>query len=227
MEHLRPTDFFDLTHFRHRSLFDGCTYVWEALTRIQLYLETAQLGKIDTQVPQGAYLENAGSISIGAGTVIEPGCYIKGPCIIGENCSIRHGAYIRGSVIAGDGCVLGHDSEFKNALLLDHAHAAHFAYVGDTILGNRVNLGAGTVCANLKFDKSEVNVSINGHKIHSGLKKFGAVVGDEAQTGCNSVLNPGTLLGKRARCYPCTHVGGYVPAGHVARQEGKCVHAEK
>ena len=146
--------------------------------------------------PSRSFLINPELISIGKGTVIEPGAYIKGPCIIGENCTVRHGAYIRGDFIAGNNCVIGHDTEVKNCVMLNDARAGHFAYLGDTVVGNDVNLGAGTKCANLKLDGRPIIVHCEGTRIATGVKKFGAILGDGAQTGCNTVTNPGTLLEK-------------------------------
>jgi UDP-N-acetylglucosamine diphosphorylase / glucose-1-phosphate thymidylyltransferase / UDP-N-acetylgalactosamine diphosphorylase / glucosamine-1-phosphate N-acetyltransferase / galactosamine-1-phosphate N-acetyltransferase len=217
MTAVHPTTLFDLSAYRHKEIFENCLYAWEALGRLSDYLHTLSLGNIEIPIPDGAFLVNPELISIGKGSVVEPGAYIKGPCWIGENCTVRHGAYIRGEIITGNGCVLGHDSEFKHSILLDDAHAAHFAYVGDSILGNRINLGAGTVCANLKLDKKPVRVSIDGENYQTGLRKLGALIGDDAQTGCHAVLNPGTVLGKRAICYPCLNIGGTIPAGKVIK----------
>lgn len=190
---------------------------WEALSAIHGYITSHPLGHIEIEPPKGVYLINPEQISIGKGTVLEPGAYIKGPCIIGKNCTVRHGAYIRGDFICGNNCVIGHDTEVKNVIFLDGVHAAHFAYVGDSILGNKVNLGAGTKCANLKLDNGKIVIAINGERIETGLRKFGAIIGDGCQTGCNSVLNPGTLLGKNVCCYPCTNFGGYIEADHVVK----------
>lgn len=219
MESLSPTAFFDVTPFFHNSIFHQCRYAWEALPKISAFLEEQELGRIDADIPQGAYLISPELISIGYGTVIEPGVYIKGPCIIGQNCSVRHGAYLRGNVLAGDKCILGHDSEFKNAILMNGACAAHFAYVGDSILGNRVNLGAGTICANLRLDRGSIAIRVNGEHIQTGLRKFGAILGDDVQIGCHAVTNPGTLLGKEVICYPGINFGGFVPQGAVIREE--------
>ncbi len=148
----------------------------------------------------------------GQGSVIESGAYIRGPCVIGSNCVVRHGAYIRGNVLTGHGCVIGHDSELKQAILLNHAQAAHFAYVGDSILGNHVNLGAGVKCANFKLDHTTINLRIDDQKIETGLRKFGALIGDRSQIGCNTVTNPGTLIGQDVHCYPCLNIQGFVPS---------------
>lgn len=213
--------FFNLTQYRHSSLFEPNEKVWQALLKISHYLSAKTLGKIEIDIPDHVYLIDQETISIGKGTILEPGSYIKGPCIIGENCVVRHGAYIRGNFIAGNNCVIGHDTEIKNSIFLDNVHAAHFAYVGDSILGNHVNLGAGTKCANLKFDHSQVYVTIEGSKINSGMKKFGAIIGDFSQTGCNSVTNPGTLLGQNVFCYPCLNIGGFIPSNHVIKSNLK------
>lgn len=223
MKDLKPDTFFSLENFAHKAIFASLNDVWEALSKIKSYLAAQKLGIIETEIPPGAHLIDEHLISIGKGSIVEPGAYIKGPCLIGENCVIRHGAYLRGNILAGNRCVLGHDSEFKNAILLDDAHAAHFAYVGDTILGNRVNLGAGTVCANLKLNRGQISLHFNGRRINTGLKKFGAIIGDDCQIGCNSVANPGTLLGKAVFCYPCTNFGGVIPENHTVRSEAKIV----
>jgi NDP-sugar pyrophosphorylase family protein len=211
MEFFEPTYYFELSSFEHQSLFDNSQWVWEALTYLKTYLASIQLGNINAEVSQGAYLINPESITIGNGTVVEPGAYIQGPCIIGENCTIRHGAYIRGNLITGSDCVIGHDTEVKNAVFLNGVHAAHFAYVGDSILGNNVNLGAGTICANLKLNRQQISITHEGKLYPTGLRKLGAIMGDNSQTGCNTVTNPGTLMGKGVMSYPCTNFGGFIP----------------
>ncbi len=214
---LHASYFFDLATFPHFSIFDDQKYVWEALNKISQYLGSLRLGNIETDVPQNAHLVDPHLISIGKGTVIEPGAYIKGPCFIGKDCTIRHGAYIRGNVITGNGCVIGHDSEVKNSIFLNDAKAPHFAYVGDSILGNHVNLGAGTICANLRLDHCEVNVSYMQQHIKTGLKKFGSIFGDHTQIGCNCVVNPGTLIGSHVQCYPLQSLSGFIPSKSVIR----------
>ncbi len=167
---------------------------------------------------KGASVLYAGSfffhneISIGQGSVVEPGALVRGPAIIGKNTEIRQGAYVRGDCIIGDRCVVGHTTEIKNAVLLNDAKAGHFAYIGDSILGNNVNLGAGTKCANLKLTGSEVVIRAKRKTFKTGLRKFGAVLGDDVETGCNSVTSPGVLLGKSSLVYPNVNVpSGYYP----------------
>lgn len=220
---LQAKDFFQLSQFAHQQLFEGTEFVWEALKGIEEYLQRYPLGKIEVVVPEGAFLVNPELISIGKGSVIESGAYIKGPCILGERCTVRHGAYIRGDCIAGNDCVIGHTTEVKNTVFLDGAHAAHFAYLGDSILGNRVNLGAGTKCANLRLDGKPIVLHVENKRYETGLRKFGAVIGDGAQVGCNAVTNPGTLLGPEVLCYPCLNVGGVILTGVVKATNGVTV----
>ena len=213
MQDLKTPYFFDLSVYAHAALFLEGAYPWIALAQISRYLKAARLGHIEGTVSPQAYLFHPELISIGPGSVVEPGAYIQGPCIIGANCTVRHGAYIRGNFIAGNRCVIGHDTEVKNSIFLDGVQAAHFAYVGDSILGNNVNLGAGTKCANLKLNHGAIIIHHNGQRLNTELKKLGAILGDRTQIGCNSVTNPGTLMGPEVLCYPCVNVGGFIP-GH-------------
>ena len=210
---IASNQFFSLEDFPHASLFKDDGYPWEALARLQGYLNSQKLGNIEIDIPANVFLVNPSLISIGDGTKIEPGAFIQGPCIIGKNCIIRHGAYIRGDVVIGDSCVIGHDTEVKHSIFLNNSSAAHFNYVGDSIIGSRVNLGAGVKCANLRLDHQPVYVHFQNEKINSHLTKLGAIIGDGAQVGCNCVLNPGTILGRNSFCFPCLNVYGVVPEG--------------
>lgn len=223
MHELSISNFFTLEGYPFRELFKDCLYVWEALSKLTDFLDQKKLGKIETTIPSTAYLVNPELISIGKGTVVEPGALIKGPCIIGENCEIRHGAYIRGYVVAGNECVIGHDTEIKRSILLNGVCAGHFNYVGDSILGNMANLGAGVKCANLRLDHDSVTIIFHGEKIATELLKFGAVIGDGAQLGCNCVTNPGTIIGKKAFCHPCINVNGYIPPYARVRSTQKMI----
>ncbi len=219
---LVPSYFFDLSQFEHARLFENCPYVWQALDAIKGYIASYHsLGSIKGTLHEGSFLLNPETIFIGEGTVVEPGAYIKGPCIIGKQCQIRHGAYIRGDVIIGDHCVIGHTTEMKGAIMCDHSNAAHFAYVCDSIIGSYVNIGAGAKCANLRLDNRSVVIHANGQKIDSKRRKLGSIIGDRCQIGCNSVLNPGTLFGKHASCFPCVNVMGMVPAHHTVKPSTK------
>lgn len=208
---------FDLALYEHRDLFLDSLYAWNALDKIKGYLQEIDLGAIQGDVSPQAHLVYPELISIGIGTVIEPGAYIKGPCIIGNYCTIRHGAYIRGDCIIGDHCVIGHATEVKGSIFLNHAHAAHFSYVGDSILGSHTNLGAGAKLANLLFTKEPISLNMQTEKIKTERRKLGAILGDYAQVGCNSVTNPGTVMGRRSCIYPSMNVGGYIPEDYSVK----------
>jgi len=186
--------------------------VWSALKNIKSFLFSFKGFSIHSSIGEHVYLENKEQIFIGKNCIIEPGVYIKGPVYISDNCCIRHGAYIREHTLLAPSSVVGHASEIKHSILLEEAIASHFVYVGDSILGKKVNLGAGVRCANLRLDRKEVIVRDGDQKISTGLKKFGAVVGDFTQIGCNTVLNPGTLIQKNVVCYPNQNISGLIKA---------------
>jgi NDP-sugar pyrophosphorylase family protein len=215
---LAPEAFLELGSFRHAALFAGAAWVWEALARLEAYLASLPDPKLEGRVSPSAWIE--GRVAIGAGSVVEPGAYIQGPCVIGRDTEVRHAAYIRGPALIGDGCVVGHATEVKGSIFLDRAKAGHFAYVGDSILGREVNLGAGTKLANLRLDGKEVVVRVGGRAVPTGRRKLGAVLGDRVETGCNSVTNPGTFLGPGARLYPCVAASGFHPARSVVVGRG-------
>lgn len=224
---IRTVDLLDLRDFEHASLFEGCEFPWQALGRIagfvRTHLKPANYGRV-----LGAPLIGA-EVLVGEGTVVEHGAVIKGPAIIGRNCRIAAGAYVRENVIVGDGCVLGNSSEFKNALLLNEAQAPHFNYVGDSILGAKAHLGAGAICSNLKSLAGNVTVAWQGQRLDTGLRKFGAVVGDGAEVGCNCVLNPGSIIGRNSILYPLVNWRGVCPPGSVVklRQQQEVVAKDK
>lgn len=166
---------------------------------------------------EGAYLIGD-KIFIGPGSVVEPGALIKSPTYIGANTQVRQGAYIRGNALVGDNCVVGHTTELKNAIFLNRVQAGHFAYVGDSVLGNHVNLGAGTKLANVKLDHANVVVKVTEQTYDTGLRKLGAILGDRVQTGCNSVTNPGTLLGPGCMAYALSLLRGYYPANTLVKR---------
>lgn len=218
MSRFSPAAFFDPKGLIFADeLFAGCEHVWDLIPKISQFLAGQKLGTCAVKVPDGAFIIKPELVLIMPGVVIEPGAYIEGPCIIGEESVIRHGAYIRGNVITGKRVVIGHATEVKNALFFDDAKAAHFAYVGDSVLGSEVNLGAGVKLANLKLNRGSISLYHDGERVNTGLKKFGACLGDGAQLGCNAVANPGTLFGRGASCYPCVTVSGFVPEGAVIK----------
>lgn len=229
---LRPEDFFDLNGLEFRAVFDGCEKVWEALLNVGRFV-LQYITSLDPEemirgkVMPGAYIDDRDAVVIGEGTTVEPGVFIMGPAIIGRNCQIRHGAYIRGDVIVGNNCIVGHSSELKNCIMLDTAQCPHFAYVGDSILGRNVNLGAGTKLSNVPVvsvkdpttgKRPSVKVTIDNVEYDTGLQKFGAVIGDGCQIGCNVVTNPGCLIGKNTLVYPCTSLRkGYYPPNSIIK----------
>lgn len=213
MDQFLTSKFFSLANYAHPNLWKAAAPVWQALKNLKNYIVTQELGVIECEIPSSVHLVDPESISIGVGTRIEPGAYIQGPCIIGKNCQIRQGAYLRGDVILGDRCIVGHGTEVKHSIFLDDAVAPHFNYVGDSILGNGVNLGAGVKCANFRLDKASITIAFQEKRVDTGLKKLGAILGDGVKLGCNCVTNPGTLLGPGVLCYPCLNIGGFVAAG--------------
>jgi NDP-sugar pyrophosphorylase family protein len=209
-----PDELFELGSYQHGELFSGCAHAWEALERLPEYLRSVLRPGIRGEVEPGAYL--TGDVEIADGARVEAGAYIRGPALIGPGTEVRHGAYLRGYVLTGTSCVIGHDSECKMAILLDRAKAPHFAYVGDSILGNDVNLGAGTKLANFKIVPGTVAVRRpDGTSLDTGLRKLGALLGDGVQVGCNAVTSPATVVGRGSIVYPSASVQGTVPPDSV------------
>src|SRR5215472_16254920 len=185
----KPADLFDLKQTEHAAIFDGCQYAWDALKKIESYLKANLKPALKNKCDGVAFIGD--KVFIGEGTVVEDGVMIKGPAIIGRNCQIRHNAYLRENVIIGDNCVVGNSTEIKNSLLFNGAQAPHFNYVGDSILGHKAHLGAGVKISNLKMFPGNITVEKDGQPFDTGLRKFGALLGDGAEAGCNAVLNPG------------------------------------
>ena len=210
-----PADFLDLAQTEHAALFDGVAHAWEVLPKLKDYLaanlKTENRGRMIGQPVIGE------RVFIGEGTVIEPGAYIKGPAWIGANCEIRHGAYIRENVIVGAGSVIGNSSEIKNSVLFMKCQVPHFNYVGDSVLGARVHLAAGVIVSNLKLNGTTIDVRAGDRWVSTGLRKFGALIGDEAEVGCQAVLNPGSVLGRRSMVYPGVSWRGVLAAGFIAK----------
>lgn len=208
-----PDDFFDLTACEYADLFAGLTCVWEALTRLESYLlaHTPRENSLRGTVHPAAFLVGT-HIRIDEGAIVEPGAYIEGPTIIGRGAVVRHGAYVRANTLAASNSLIGHATETKNAILLPESKAAHFAYIGDSIVGQRANLGAGTRLANFRLGGGTITLRVDGQSVSTGREKLGAILGDDCQLGCNCVCNPGTLLGPRCAVRPLTNVQGYHPA---------------
>ena len=199
-------DFLDLSKTEHPSLFQDSVPVWEALKQIRNYLESSLQPAMKGKMLGAPFIGDR--VTIGPGTVIENGACLKGPAWIGSNCEIRSGCYIRGNVIIGNGVVLGNSCEFKNCIVFDEAQIPHFSYVGDSILGYKAHLAAGVILSNVRLDRGEISVRHEGDKIPTGLRKFGAIVGDKAEIGCNSVISPGSIIGRGSLIYPLTHFSG-------------------
>jgi NDP-sugar pyrophosphorylase family protein len=209
-------DLFDLSQTEHRSLFEGLENPWDVLKRLADYIDrTVQPVINNAQVSPAAHV--GPRVYIGEGTIVEPGAMILGPAIIGSNCRIRHGAYVRENVIVGDGCVVGNSVELKHCVLFNGCQVPHFNYVGDSVLGYKAHLGAGAIISNVKLDNQNVWVDCDGTPQDTGLRKFGALVADRAEIGCNAVLNPGTIIGRGSLVYPNLSWRGILPANMIAK----------
>ena len=199
-------DFFDIESTPESFFFDQCQYPWEGLVKLKERMKSL-LEEKGHRVPEGlpSSVVIKGDVHIEDGAKIEENTYIQGPTFIGSNAEVRFGAYIRGHVYVGAKAVVGHDTEVKHSILLPGAKAAHFAYVGDSILGRDVNLGAGTKCANVRVDmgKNNLILRVDGQRYDSGIRKFGCIFGNASSVGCNTVTNPGTLIGRDSLAYPC------------------------
>lgn len=198
------------------ELFEGLTYPWEALPKIKDFI--IALGE---RLPEEKYERREGNIWIARSAKVFPSAYIGGPAIIDEEAEIRHCAFIRGSAIVGKGAVVGNSTELKNVILFNKVQVPHYNYVGDSILGYKAHMGAGSITSNVKSDKTLVVVKAGEESFETGLKKFGAMLGDHVEVGCNSVLNPGTVIGKNTNIYPTSMVRGFIPADSIYKRQGE------
>ena len=216
---MKNTDMFaDLSATQAATLFAETTYPWEVLPLIKAFVHA-----LGPTLPAAEYNHPSEEVWIHKSAVLFPNIYISGPTIIGEGTEIRPGAFIRGSVLVGRGCVVGNSTELKNCILFDKVQVPHYNYVGDSILGHYSHMGAGSICSNVKSDKTLVTVRTGGNAYETGLKKFGAILGDHVEVGCNSVLNPGTILEPYASVYPLSRVRGVVRAGHIFKSQEEIV----
>lgn len=214
---LKPADLFDLTQTEHAALFAEGDLPWDALKKLQAYLEQHLRPAQHHRSLGQAFIGEP--VFIGEGTVIEDGAMIKGPAIIGRHCQIRHNAYIRENVLIGDRCVIGNSCELKHALLFNECQVPHFNYVGDSILGCKAHLGAGVKISNVKLVSGNVVVELDGCKLDTGLRKFGALLGDHTDIGCNAVLNPGSIIGRGSMVYANVAWRGVLPARSIAKNK--------
>ena len=212
---MKTAELFDLSRTQAADYLKKFTYPWEALSGIKDFI--LSLGAV---LNKDEYTEVAPCVWVHKTAKISPSAYVGAPCIIGENTEVRHCAFIRGSALIGNNCVVGNSTELKNVILFDNVQVPHYNYVGDSILGYKSHMGAGSITSNVKSDKSLVTVNSCSEKIATGLKKFGAVLGDFVEVGCNSVLNPGTVIGRNSNVYPLSCVRGYIPANSIYKTGG-------
>jgi len=217
-------NFFSLAEHPEAFFLQNCQYPWEGLVNLKSRMTDLleERGhRVPPSLPKSVVIK--GKVHIEDGAKVEDNTFIQGPTYIAKGAEVRFGAYIRGHVYVGENSVVGHDTEVKHSILFPGAKAAHFAYVGDSILGREVNLGAGTKCANVRVDMGKANLQlrIEGQTFDSGIRKFGAIMGDGASVGCNTVTNPGTLLGKGCLAYPLANLSGYIGPNTIikVRQE--------
>ncbi|MBR2284805.1 MAG: UDP-N-acetylglucosamine pyrophosphorylase [Ruminococcus sp.] len=218
MENVKITELYDLSHTIAADYLRRFTYPWEALKGISdLIISLGQtLDPAEYDNPQ----EN---VWIHKTAKVFPSAYIGAPCIIGAETEVRHCAFIRGSALVGSGCVVGNSVELKNVIIFDNVQTPHYNYVGDSILGYRSHMGAGSITSNVKSDKTNVVIRSGNETIETGIKKIGAMLGDYVEVGCNSVLNPGTIIGSNSNIYPTSCVRGVVPAGSIWKNDGTVV----
>jgi len=211
------SELYDLEHTAAKEYLSQFTYPWEALDGIKdLIIRLGEkLGDEYQQVSPQVWVHRTAQVA--------PTAYLGAPCIIGPETEVRHCAFIRGSALVGAGCVVGNSAELKNVILFDGVQTPHYNYVGDSILGYKAHMGAGSITSNVKGDKSLVTVRMGDEAVATGLKKMGAMLGDFAEIGCNSVLNPGTIVGRNAQVYPLSSVRGTVPASHIWKRDGVVV----
>ena len=218
---LTTLELYDLNHTMAKSYLAAYEYPWQALKGIKdLILQlSAGLGDDYTEVAPNVWVHKSATVA--------PTAFLGAPCIIGANTEVRHCAFVRGSALVGENCVVGNSVELKNVILFDNVQVPHYNYVGDSILGYKSHMGAGSLTSNVKSDQTLVAVRNGEERIETGLKKFGAMVGDFVEVGCNSVLNPGTVVGKHSNIYPTSCVRGVVPAGCIWKNDGRIVKKEQ
>ncbi len=217
-EQLKNKTLFNLDETIAKDIFKDVTFPWEVLPLIKDFIITLgeSLPKEDYEHPEeGIWIAKTASVAATAS--------ISGPCIIGKNTEVRHCAFIRGSAIVGENCVVGNSTELKNVLLFNNVQVPHYNYVGDSILGYKSHMGAGSITSNVKSDKTQVTIQYEGDVIHTGLKKMGAVLGNYVEVGCNSVLNPGSVIGSNTTIYPLSMVRGFIPKGSIYKKQGEIV----
>ncbi len=217
-ENLTIKELYSLEETIAKDLFEGATYPWEVLPKISQFI--LDLG---ASLPEEDYTKVGEDVWIAKSAKVFDSAYIHGPAIIGKEAEVRHCAFIRGNAIVGEGAVVGNSTELKNVILFNKVQVPHYNYVGDSILGYKAHMGAGSITSNVKSDKKLVVVKTSEGNIETGIKKFGAMVGDLVEVGCGSILNPGSVVGKNTNIYPLSSVRGYVPAGSIYKKQGEVV----
>ena len=217
-EKLYTKELYDLSHTAAAPLLEGTTYPWEALPQIGAFIRELGAG-----LSLEEYDHPQEDVWIHKTAKVYPNNFIAGPCVIGAGTEVRPEAFIRGNALVGENCVVGNSTELKNVILFDNVQVPHYNYVGDSILGYKSHMGAGAVTSNVKQDKTPVVVHAGFRQLETGLKKFGAMLGDNVEVGCNSVLNPGTVVGRGSRVYPLSMVRGFLPAGQIHKNNGERV----
>ena len=214
-EQITISALYDLNETIAADIFKDCTYPWEVLAKIGDFIK--ELGKT---LSEDEYEQRAEDVWVAKSATVYPTAYINGPCIIGKEAEVRHCAFIRGKAIVGEGAVVGNSTELKNVILFNKVQVPHYNYVGDSILGYKAHMGAGSITSNVKSDKTLVVVRCGAERAETGRKKVGAMLGDHVEIGCNSVLNPGTVVGRSSRVYPLSSVRGTVPADSIYKRGG-------
>lgn len=218
MDKLLAKNLFSFENTLVEPLFEDINLCYEVLPKISNFIKT-----LGPTLDKNIYEEKGEEIWIAKSAKVAPSASITGPCIIGENSEVRHCAFIRGNAFIGDNCVVGNSTELKNVVLISHVQVPHYNYVGDSVLGMYSHMGAGSITSNVKSDKTLVTVKVDGKKQETGLKKFGAMIGDYVEIGCGSVLNPGTVIGKNSNVYPLSSVRGYIPERSIYKKVGEVV----
>lgn len=216
MERLTIASLYTLTETIASELLKSHTYPWEVLPEIKDYIL-----KLGVTLPDEKFEKRGEDVWVAKSAKVAPTAFINGPAIIDEEAEIRHCAFIRGNAIVGKGAVVGNSTELKNVILFNKVQVPHYNYVGDSILGYKAHMGAGSITSNVKSDKTLATVKLDGAQVQTGLKKFGAMIGDEVEVGCGSVLNPGTVIGKRSNIYPLSSVREYVEAESIYKKQGE------
>lgn len=218
MEAMKIKNLYDLSQTIAAELFEGAEYPWEVLPNIGDFIK-----KLGATLPKEEYEQRGEAVWVARSAKVAPTAFLNGPVIIGKDTEVRHCAFIRGNALVGENCVVGNSTELKNVVLFNRVQVPHYNYVGDSILGYRSHMGAGSITSNVKSDKTLVVLHTDEGDLETGLKKFGAMVGDDVEVGCNSVLNPGTVIGRGSNVYPLSMVRGFIPADSIYKKQGEVV----